>query len=249
MIRLMLVDDQTIYREGFLKVIDDCAEMEVVGCFSDVDEAAECFTANPVDVVLMDMQEHHDTRVHPVSHFLSRHSTARVVMLTAGTGAQDVLAAIKAGATGYILKDESVPRLLEMIATTADGEMVLSGKVASLCLEELRRLLADGNDSPTQSSVDDKGGRSGYPAMDVPQDPEDPTGSILTQREREILSLLPEGLSNQQIATRLFISEKTVKKHLNNVFAKLHVTNRSQAAVYAIRSNLASSLFDEPTGR
>lgn len=218
MIRILLVDDQPLFREGLRKVIDDWDDFEVVGEAANGQQAVTLSQELLPDIVLMDINMPIMNGIEAVRQIRERDPSMRIVMLTVSDEDSGLFEAIKNGAQGYLLKDTPTRRLRSELKGTMNDETPLSGAIASKILMEFRQVSS--NESSTQASRED----SNY--------------ETLTMREKEVLALLTEGLSNRDIADRLFVSEKTVKKHLNNIFAKLHLNNRAQAAIYAIKAGL-----------
>lgn len=260
MIRLMLADGQSLFLEGLRQAAADWPDVDVVCCASCEEEVLDAYGQARPDVVLMEVRLAPGSGLGATAALTAAHPDACVVMLTASEAEGDLVASIGAGARGYLLKDASPAELHAALRLAASGESPLSGRMARRCVEWMRRHAArsplpDAEADGAERQTDAWPERTGFAAEATETAVEMPTSApgvrrgardglecrpidTLTQREQEILVLLAEGLSNQQIAGKLFISEKTVKKHLNSVFAKLDVANRSQAAVYAIRAGL-----------
>jgi DNA-binding NarL/FixJ family response regulator len=218
MIRILLVDDQVLFREGLRKVISDWDDFNVIGETSNGKEALELCRKFLPDIVLMDINMPVMNGVEAAKLIHKELPSVRVVILTVSEDEKDLFDAIKFGAQGYILKDTPARRLRSQIKGVMNNEAPLSGIIAAKLLSEF--------------SHDN---RSGRPAkggvIEASIEP-------LTERETEILILVAEGHSNLEIAETLVISEQTVKKHMHNVLEKLHFNSRVQAAVYAVRSGL-----------
>jgi len=209
---VMIVDDHPIWREGLAR---DLAEngCTVVATAADPAAAVRIAIATRPQVVLMDLnlgEESGVTAIHPI---LATHPDTRVLVLSASGEYADVLAAVKAGASGYLVKSASLPELLDAIRRTADGDAVFTPGLAGLLLGEYRRL-AD------------------QPAKD--------TAPQLTDRETEVLRLVAKGLTARQIAARLVLSHRTVENHVSNTLRKLQLHNRVELARYAIEQGLAA---------
>ncbi len=204
-VRVVVADDHPLYRKGVVEALDDEAGIEVVGEASSAAEAVTKSAALRPDVVLLDIAMPGGTGIEAVGEIIARHPTCRVVMLTVSEQEDDVLAALRAGAHGYLLKGVSAEELANAVRRVAAGEAHVSPLLASLLLQDLSR------------------GRR----------PE--LGDDLTEREWEVLALVADGLTNREIGERLYLSEKTVKHHMTNLLAKLHVRNRVEAALLAAR--------------
>jgi DNA-binding NarL/FixJ family response regulator len=216
MVRLMVVDDHPIWREG---VARDLAESghEVVATAADGPAAVRRAAAARPEVVLMDLQLPVGSGVEATREILAADPSARVLVLSASGEDADVLAAVKAGATGYLVKSAGREELLAAVEKTARGEAVFSPGLAGLVLGEFRRL--------SSGPVDD-----GAPK--------------LTEREVEVLRLVAKGMSARQVADRLVLSHRTVQNHVQNTLRKLQLHNRVELTRYAIEQGLD---IDEPT--
>ncbi len=186
--------------------------MEVVGEASDGLQAVEIVRAVTPDLVLMDIHMPICGGAEATRLIKSEHPETKVVALTVSDEDQDLFEAIKSGAEGYLLKDLRPEELFDLIRGVLKGETPISPAVAGKLLNEFRR----------------------QPWRDTSQT----AGWDLTARELDVLQLVTEGLSNAEIAARLYIVEGTVKNHLHNILEKLHLDNRLQAATYAIREGL-----------
>jgi DNA-binding NarL/FixJ family response regulator len=211
-IRVLVADDHRLVRAGLEQLLSAVGDLEVVGSASGGREAVELDARTEPDVVLMDLSMPDLDGIAATREILARRPGARVLVLTSFSERDRVLAALDAGAAGYLLKDAEPDELLRGIRAAAAGEAPLAPKAA--------RALVDAR-------------REGAPAGEAsaPAHPRDE----LSPREQEILDLLAEGLPNKVIALRLGIAEKTVKNHLSRVFQVLGVTDRTQAALLARR--------------
>ena len=210
-IRLLIVDDQGIVREGICALLTEVEGMKVVGEAVDGLEAvAQAGTLQP-DVILMDLVMPRLDGIEAIRQITAKQPDARILALTSFTADDKVFPAIKAGAMGYLLKDSDPKELIKAIEAVYQREPFLPPSIARKVLEEISR-----------------------PSKDPP------TPDPLTVRELEILHLVAKGISNQEIARRLVISEATVRTHIDNVLNKLHLANRVQAALYALRKGVSS---------
>nr|WP_221377934.1 response regulator transcription factor [Actinoplanes polyasparticus] len=204
MIGLVIVDDHPVVRDGLRGMFTGDSRFEVLGEAGDGREALAVTGSVDPDVVLMDLRMPGMDGVTAIKALVSRGSRARVLVLTTYDTDADVLPAIKAGATGYLLKDASRDELFRAVEAAHRGESVLSPAVAGRLMGSLR--------SPAQEP--------------------------LSQRELEVLSLIARGNSNKEAASRLFISEATVKTHLLHAYAKLGVRDRAAAVAVAFERGL-----------
>jgi len=210
-IHILIADDHAIVREGLRTLIDAKPGMELVGEARDGVEAVTMASALHPDVILMDMVMPRKDGLAAIKDIIQENSEARILVLTSFDDDDRVFSAIKAGALGYLLKDSSPQQLLEAIRDVYHGRSSLHPTIALKVIRELNQ------------------------PSDLP-----PTEEPLTEREAETLRLIAQGLSNQDIAEQLTISERTVGKHVSNILDKLHLANRTQAALYALRHGLAS---------
>ncbi|MET9606599.1 response regulator transcription factor [Streptomyces sp. NPDC006512] len=198
-IRLLLADDHPVVRAGLRAVLDTEPDFEVVAEAATAERAVELAASEPVDVVLMDLQfgagMHGSAATEAIT---ARPGGPRVLVLTTYDTDADILAAVEAGASGYLLKDAPPEELAAAVRTAAAGQSALAPAVALRLMDRMR--------TPAEA---------------------------LTKRELEVLQLVADGLSNQQISKRLFLSQATVKSHLVHVYAKLGVDSRTAAVAVA----------------
>jgi DNA-binding NarL/FixJ family response regulator len=211
--RILLVDDHVLFRKGLAALLGSRQEMQVVGEASDGLEAIELAGETVPDVILMDINMPKCDGLEATRRIKHDLPSVNIVMLTASEEDKSLFEAIKSGAQGYLLKNLEPYQLFDLLESLSRGEAPLSGAIAARILKEFAR--------PAQSS------------MEVPE-----VSETLTARETMILQEVAEGLTNKEIATSLVISENTVKIHLRNILEKLHLQNRIQAAVYAVRKGL-----------
>lgn len=204
-IRVLVVDDHPIVRQGLRSFLSSREGIEVVGEAADGQAAvAEAARLGP-DVVLLDLSMPGGSGLEAIGPIRAGGAGPAVLVLTSFSGDDQVVPAVRAGASGYLLKDVAVADLEAAIRTLHGGGAWLDPSVAATVMGEVSR-------------------------------PREPSGlELLTPREREVLALLGEGLSNRQLAGRLFVAEKTVKTHVSAVLAKLGLADRTQAALFAIR--------------
>lgn len=214
-IKLLIVDDQTLYRDALRELIGHWPEFEVVGDVENGRKAVEFCERGVPDLILMDVQMPVMDGVEATGAICSKYPGAAVVILTVSADDKHLFGAIRAGARGYILKDTPSRQLRNRLNNVVRGEGALSGIVAR---KAIRRLAEMDCDSSSRTST------CGY--ID------------LTERETAILKLVAEGLSNDEIGQKLYISTATVKKYLSILLQKLCLENRVQLAVFAVRSNL-----------
>ncbi|MET9249667.1 response regulator transcription factor [Nonomuraea sp. NPDC003709] len=202
-IRLLIADDHPIVRDGIRGMFAGDPDFEVLGEAGDGAQAVELARALDPDVILMDLRMPRMDGVSAIKELARLGIAARVLVLTTYDTDRDVLPAIEAGATGYLLKDTGRDELVRAVRTAARGEAVLSPSVATRLLGQVR----------------------------APADP-------LSARELEVLQLIADGATNREVATRLFISEATVKSHVLHIYTKLGVNDRAAAVAVAFRRGL-----------
>lgn len=212
-IRVMVVDDHPIWREAVARDLAE-AGYQVVATAGDGPEAVRRVAAARPEVAMLDLQLPTLSGIEVTRRLLAADPSMRVLVLSASGERQDVLDAVKAGATGYLVKSASREELLDAVRRTAAGEPVFTPGLAALVLGEYRRMATD----PPPESGDD-----------VPR---------LTDRETEVLRLVAKGLSYRQIAERLFLSHRTVQNHVQNTLNKLQLHNRVELVRYAIEQGL-----------
>jgi DNA-binding NarL/FixJ family response regulator len=210
-VRVLVVDDQALFREALATLLDVRSDVEVVGEAADGDEALRRAAQLRPDVVLMDLRMPVLNGIAATRRLRVEQPEARVIALTTFDEDDEVFAALRAGAVGYLLKDVSSERLVEAILAAARGESVLQPSVAAKVVARFAALPAE-DDAPPR-----------------PQ----PLVVPLSDRELDVMRLLAEGRTNREIAAALFLAEGTVKNHVTNVLAKLGARDRTQAALRA----------------
>jgi len=209
-VRVLLVDDQALFREALAVLLGVRADIEVVGEAADGAEALHRAAELAPDVVLMDLHMPVLNGIAATRRMRVEHPAVRVIALTTFDDDEEVFAALRAGAVGYLLKDVSSARLVEAVLAAARGESVLQPSVAAKVVARFAQL----------------------PDATAPPPPQ-PLVVPLSERELAVLRLLAEGESNREIAAALFLAEGTVKNHVTNVLAKLGARDRTQAALRA----------------
>jgi len=212
MIRLLLVDDHAIVREGLRTLLGETPDLDLAGEAADGPSAVAMATALQPDVILLDLMLPGMNGIEVARRILAKQPACRIIMLTSFADDQNVLEAIQAGAAGYLLKDVLQADLVQAIRQAARGQPVLHPEAQRKLLEHLNRPPAAHSDEAELAQ--------------------------LTERERDVLGLIARGLSNRQIADSLHITEGTVKGHVSNVLSKLHLQDRTQAALFAVRRGL-----------
>jgi NarL family two-component system response regulator LiaR len=216
-IDVLIVDDHDVVRKGLRFYLDARPEVEIVGEAGDAQTAVETVKEQVPDVVLMDLvlplqpgaEPSDEGGVQATRRIRQASPRTQVVVLTSFAQDELIFAAIKAGALSYLLKDADAETVLEAIDAAGRGEAILHPRIA-------QRLMAE---------------------VTAPKQTRDP-GADLTAREMEVLKLIAQGLTNADIAEKLFITERTVKAHVSNLLGKLHLSDRTQAAIYAWREGL-----------
>ena len=220
-IRVLIADDQRVVREGLGMLVSLIDEVEVVGSASNGAEAVRLADAHRPDVILMDLRMPDVDGVAATADLRERLPSARVLVLTTYADDTAILSALRAGAVGYLTKDASAEQIETAIRAVHAGQTHLDPAVQA-------RLVATVTSEGPPGPAPDQAGRAGPP----------PAG--LTSREAEVLTLLASGLSNAEIAQRLFLSNATVKTHINRIFAKTGVRDRAQAVRYAYQHGLSA---------
>ncbi|GAA2741378.1 response regulator transcription factor [Terrabacter aerolatus] len=228
--RVLLVDDHRLVRSGFSLILSVEEDLEVVGEASDGDEAVRLTRELRPDVVLMDVQMPVMDGIEATRRIVAD-GASKVVILTTFDRDDYVFAGLGAGASGFLLKNSDAEHLVEAVRAVAGGHALLAPEVTRRVIEQMA-----GSTGPAENT-----GRRGS---------RDERLDDLTPRELEVLGLVGRGLSNAEVASRLFVGEATVKTHLSNVFAKLHLRDRVQAVVLAYEAGLIlpGDAADPPRG-
>jgi len=208
-IRVLIVEDQAVVREGLAAILSYQADIEVVGEAKDGIEAVEMLLSAKPDVILLDLVMPRQDGLTTIPILKEKKPDVHILVLTSFADNERVYQAIKFGAQGYMLKDATHTQLLQGIRDVAQGLSTLYPSIAMRVIRELN--------NPTELMF---------------------TTEPLTPRELETLRLISSGLSNQEIGQKLFVQESTVAKYVSNILDKLHLANRTQAALYAVRKGI-----------
>jgi two-component system, NarL family, response regulator LiaR len=208
-VRVLIVDDHAIVRKGIRALLSEAGGFEVVGEADTGQEAVLRAQESSPDVILMDLLMPGMDGIEATRQITGRQPNARILVLTSFAADDKVFPAIKAGALGYLLKDSSPEELVRAIRQVYRGEPSLHPTIARKLLQEIAR--------PAELQ---------------------PAPEALTDREMTVLRLIAQGLSNQEIADRISVSEPTVRTHVSRILGKLHLASRTQAALYAVREGL-----------
>jgi NarL family two-component system response regulator LiaR len=211
-IRVLIVDDHAIVRKGIRALLSEAGGFEVVGEAGNGHEAVLAAEEIHPDIILMDLLMPEMDGIEATRQITGRQPKTRILVLTSFAADNKVFPAIKAGAAGYLLKDSTPDELVRAIRQVQRGEPSLHPTIARKLLQEIAR----------------------------PADLQ-PTPEALTAREMMVLQLVAQGLSNQEIADRITVSEPTVRAHVSRILGKLHLASRTQAALYAVREGLADA--------
>lgn len=204
MIRVVVVEDHPMFRNGLVGLLSELDGIEVVGQGSTGEQGVEVVAALDPDVVLMDLHLPGITGIEAISQIIARHPGVAVLVLTMLGDDSSILGAMRAGARGYLLKEAAPEEIVRAVEAVAGGQAVFGGEAATRALATLKAV---------------KEGPRPFP--------------MLTDREAEVLALMAEGLTNSAIAERLYLSDKTVRNHVSNIFTKLGVGDRGAAVARA----------------
>ncbi|WP_243525329.1 response regulator transcription factor [Bacillus pseudomycoides] len=212
-IRVLLVDDHTVVLKGLAFFLSTQEDLELVGEANNGKEALAKVQEVQPDIVLMDLYMPEMDGIEATAYIKKEYPNVKVLVLTSFSDQAHVLPALKAGASGYILKDVEPDQLVEAIRSAYKGNIQLHPDIASALLSQT--LPQEEKQEPSNIHVD-----------------------VLTARENEVLQLLAKGMSNKETAAVLVITEKTVKAHVSSILSKLNLSDRTQAALYAVKSGI-----------
>ena len=213
-LKVLVVDDHALFRRGLQMVLKSEGDIEVVGEAADGNEAVEKAQESMPDVILMDVRMPHRSGIEATQQIKELLPHVKILMLTISDEEADLYEAIKAGASGYLLKEISIDEVADAIRSVFAGHSRLSPSMAAKLLQEFAAM-----------------SKRAAEARQLP-------APRLTDREMEVLRLVAQGLNNRDIAKELFISENTVKNHIRNILEKFHLHSRMEAVVYAVREKL-----------
>lgn len=211
-ITVMIADDHVLLREGLKQILELEDDIEVVAQAGDGEEAIEKAQEYDIDVILLDINMPKTNGIETLRRLKDLGIRSKIIILTIHEDREYLFETMKIGANGYVLKDSDADGLIKAIKDVNDGKTYIQPSIASILVEEL-------NDKDKKDS--------NYEKIES-----------LTKREYEVLILVAEGLNNKEIANKLFISEKTVKNHVSNIFKKIKVNDRIQAAIFAFKNNI-----------
>jgi len=212
-IRVMLVEDHSMVRQGLKQLIELENDIKVVAEAADGTQAADYYQTEKPDIVLMDINMPKKNGLQALELIKQKDSNAKIIMLTIHQDREYLFQSLQLGASGYVLKDADGYVLIEAIRKVYEGETYIQPTMAKDLVLEFKKYLQNGRTASKKNN-------------------------ILSDRELEVLRLIAKGLLNKEIAKTLYISEKTVKNHISNIFKKLKVSDRTQAAVYALKHNI-----------
>ena len=213
-IRVLLADDHTLFRKGIYAILERMQDVQVVGEAASGQEVVSLARDLVPDVILMDIKMPIFSGIEATRYILQENPHIGVILVTMFDDPESVFSGMRAGARGYVLKEAEPEELRRAIDAANHGEVVLCPIIAKKVMEHFGR-----ERKPQQPGLPYEG---------------------LTQRELQVVQLAADGLSNKEVATKLVISEKTVKNHINNIFSKLQVNDRTQAVLYALRKGLVT---------
>ena len=218
-IRVALLDDHTLFRDGLRRLLDTEPDIDLVAEAKSGSELVPLLERETPDLLLLDLNLQNESGLDLLPRLMEQFPDLKVLVLTASIDQEDRINSIKLGARGVVLKYAASENLIKSIRKVAEGEMWVDQETTKKLFEEL----ADRKGAKAESPLD-----------------------LLTEREREVTALVGEGLRNKEIADRLFISERTVKTHISNIFQKLDLSDRLELALFAINQGLAKHQQHQP---
>ena len=213
-LRVLVVDDHALFRRGLQMVLEQEPDLELVGEASDGAEAVEMAQESMPDIILMDVRMPKRSGIEATAQIKDLMPHVKILMLTISDEEADLYEAIKAGASGYLLKEIPIEEVADAIRSVWAGQSRISPSMASKLLNEFAAI--------SKASTE---------KLEIPS-------PRLTDREMEVLNLVAKGMNNRDIAKELYISENTVKNHIRNILEKLHLHSRMEAVVYAVREKM-----------
>jgi DNA-binding NarL/FixJ family response regulator len=210
-LRVVLVDDHPVYRQGLAKLLVECG-VDVIAQAGNGADAIKIVEEMAPDVIVMDLNMPGMSGVEVTRRLIERMPASKVLVVSVSAQEDDVTEAILAGASGYVLKDGPVEEVVAGIQAAAQGESLISPRIATMLLRRIR--------------------------TDDAAEPDAPAQTLLSERELEVLQLVAEGKGNHEIGETLFIGQSTVRNHISSILMKLQVENRVQAAVRAVRDRI-----------
>lgn len=217
-IRILIADDHSMVREGLKQLLELEDDIEVVAQAGNGDEVIEKIAICAPDVVLLDINMPRKNGLEVLEYINANNIKANILVLTIHNEVEYLIKAVEIGVKGYVLKDSEADVLIKAIRTIYNGESYIQPNMAAMLFKKLN---GEGDEKGSSKEV-----------------------NKLTKREIEVLKLITEGMLNKEIAHSLNISEKTVKNHVSNIFKKISVSDRTQAAVYAIKNNIVNIFID-----
>ncbi|WHH59116.1 response regulator transcription factor [Petroclostridium sp. X23] len=211
-IKILIADDHLMVRQGLKQIVELENDIEVVAQASNGEEAVKLAMEIKPDVILMDINMPNLNGIQAIAQLKEKGCPSRIIMLTIHAEREYLIKTVQLGAAGYVLKDADSDVLIEAIQSVYKGQSYIQPNLTTDLIKEF-----------TQGTIDEQRSRG---------------ENQLTQREIEVLELIAEGMLNKEIAAKLYISEKTVKNHVSNIFKKLNVSDRTQAAIYAFKNNI-----------
>lgn len=211
-ISVLIADDHPLFRQGIKQILELENDITVVAQAANGDEAVRLTREHKPDVILMDINMPGSNGLQAIKEIKDENINSKIIVLTIHEDREYLIKTIQMGAEGYVLKDAEPSVLIDAIRSVHQGQSYIQPTMTKELVKEFNRL--------TLHSKEKNG------------------ENMLTTREREVLKLIAEGMINKEIATKLYISEKTVKNHVSSIFRKLNVSDRTQAAIYAIKHNI-----------
>lgn len=212
MIRILIADDHTMVRQGLKQILELEKDFSVVAQAANGEEAVKLAKEHKPDIILMDINMPGTNGLQAIKDLRQEHSPSRIIVLTIHQDREYLFKTLQMGAEGYVLKDAEPSVLIEAIRSVYNGQSYIQSSMTKELVNEFNRVTMHEKEKMDENN--------------------------LTVREIEVLELIAEGMINKEIARKLYISEKTVKNHVSNIFKKLNVSDRTQAAIYAFKHNI-----------